>query len=236
MNRRQADLVVAAFVGAALGFGVGFLWRPTPTQSTRMMGGSMMGTTGTTGVGTDPAWIALGAVLVAAVVTVPYLFVRTGIAAGGDGRSRSAGRDASAAGVPDADKDGGAASDAGGGSALEDGAVGGDVGREDGHTTDATGPEASESPTESTGVETDSPRALLDVLPEDERRVLEPVVASPGLTQIELRDRADFSKSKVSQTVSDLEKRGLLYRERQGRTYRVFPGGEIGGEERSPAE
>jgi uncharacterized membrane protein len=40
----------------------------------------------------------------------------------------------------------------------------------------------------------------------------------------------------VSQTVSDLEKRGLLYRERQGRTYRVYPGDEIGGEERSPAE
>jgi uncharacterized membrane protein len=50
-----------------------------------------------------------------------------------------------------------------------------------------------------------------------------PVLESPGLTQIELRDRADFSKSKVSQTVSGLEKRGLLYREKQGRTYRVYP-------------
>jgi len=68
---------------------------------------------------------------------------------------------------------------------------------------------------------------LLDLLPEDERRVLEPVIASPGLTQIELRDRADFSKSKVSQTVSALEKRGLLYRERQGRTYRVYPSDEL---------
>lgn len=64
---------------------------------------------------------------------------------------------------------------------------------------------------------------VLDLLPEDERRVLEPVLSSPGLTQIELRDRSDFSKSKVSQTVSALEKRGLLYRERQGRTYRVYP-------------
>lgn len=70
-------------------------------------------------------------------------------------------------------------------------------------------------------------RPLLDVLPEDERRILQPVVDSPGLTQIELRDRADFSKSKVSQTVSDLEKRGLLYREPQGRTYRVYPSDEI---------
>jgi len=70
-------------------------------------------------------------------------------------------------------------------------------------------------------------RRVLDLLPDDERRVLEPVVTSPGITQIELRDRSDFSKSKVSQTVSALEKRGLLYRERQGRTYRVYPSDEL---------
>lgn len=64
---------------------------------------------------------------------------------------------------------------------------------------------------------------ILRYLPEDERRILTPVIESPGLTQIELRDRADFSKSKVSQSVSALEKRGLLYREPQGRTYRVYP-------------
>ncbi|WP_042665976.1 MarR family transcriptional regulator [Haloferax sp. ATB1] len=74
-----------------------------------------------------------------------------------------------------------------------------------------------------------SPRRepILDVLPEDERRILEPVLSSPGITQIELRDRSDFSKSKVSQTVSELEKRGLLYRERQGRTYRVYPSDDL---------
>lgn len=68
---------------------------------------------------------------------------------------------------------------------------------------------------------------VLELLPEDERRILEPVIASPGITQIALRDRSDFSKSKVSQTVSELEKRGLLYRERQGRTYRVYPTEEV---------
>ena len=72
------------------------------------------------------------------------------------------------------------------------------------------------------------PRArVLDLLPEDERRVLEPVLSAPGVTQIELRDRSDFSKSKVSQTVSALEKRGLLYRERQGRTYRIYPSDDL---------
>lgn len=68
---------------------------------------------------------------------------------------------------------------------------------------------------------------VLDLLPDDERRVLEPVLNSPGLTQIELRDRSEFSKSKVSQTVSALEERGLLYRERQGRTYRIYPSDDL---------
>ncbi|WP_137285877.1 helix-turn-helix transcriptional regulator [Halorussus salinisoli] len=82
-------------------------------------------------------------------------------------------------------------------------------------------------PSESVTTEEDAQTRTLDILPEDERRVLEPVLTSPGITQIELRDRSDFSKSKVSQTVSALEKRGLLYRERQGRTYRIYPSDEI---------
>lgn len=64
----------------------------------------------------------------------------------------------------------------------------------------------------------------LAFLPEDERRIIEPILESPGLTQVELRGRSDFSKAKVSQTVSELEDRGLIYREKQGRTFRVYPG------------
>ena len=75
--------------------------------------------------------------------------------------------------------------------------------------------------------ETQSTRQVLDLLPDDERRILQPVLESPGLTQIELRDRSDFSKSKVSQSVTDLEKRGLLYRMPQGRTYRVYPADDL---------
>nr|WP_306466180.1 MarR family transcriptional regulator [Haloferax sp. KTX1] len=88
-----------------------------------------------------------------------------------------------------------------------------------------------ENPEAQSAAEGDTPPArrepVLDVLPEDGRRILEPVLTSPGITQIELRDRSDFSKSKVSQTVSELEKRGLLYRERQGRTYRVYPSDDL---------
>lgn len=102
--------------------------------------------------------------------------------------------------------------------------------------TDHSDPEGStQSPTEAqstastsvTGMDSASSQQVLDLLPDDERRILRPVLDSPGLTQIELRDRSEFSKSKVSQTVSELEKRGLLYREPQGRTYRVYPDDDL---------
>ncbi|MXR43249.1 MarR family transcriptional regulator [Halobaculum sp. WSA2] len=83
------------------------------------------------------------------------------------------------------------------------------------------------TPATSINPESDPQGRVLDLLPDDERRVLEPVLNSPGITQIELRDRSDFSKSKVSQTVNSLEERGLLYRERQGRTYRVYPSEDL---------
>ena len=66
--------------------------------------------------------------------------------------------------------------------------------------------------------------SALTFLPEDEQQIVRPILESPGLTQVELRGRSGFSKAKVSQTVSKLEDRGLIYREKQGRTYRVYPG------------
>ncbi len=96
--------------------------------------------------------------------------------------------------------------------------------------TDPEGDESPEGTTQPDGAinpESQPQARVLDLLPDDERRILEPVISSPGITQIELRDRSDFSKSKVSQTVSALEKRGLLYRERQGRTYRIYPSDDL---------
>ncbi|AWB27608.1 helix-turn-helix transcriptional regulator [Halococcoides cellulosivorans] len=87
--------------------------------------------------------------------------------------------------------------------------------------------EVESTPADPLTPESDPQARVLDLLPDDERRVLEPVLDSPGVTQVELRDRSEFSKSKVSQTVSALEERGLLYRERQGRTYRVFPSDDL---------
>ena len=98
----------------------------------------------------------------------------------------------------------------------------------DGVDTDPAPSTPSAEPAEpSLNPESNPEARVLDLLPDDERRVLEPVLDSPGITQIELRDRSEFSKSKVSQTVSSLEERGLLYRESQGRTYRVYPSDDL---------
>ncbi|WP_318567583.1 helix-turn-helix transcriptional regulator [Salinigranum marinum] len=99
----------------------------------------------------------------------------------------------------------------------------------DGRTLDSQA--ADESSKRTQNPEEQPRERVLDLLPEDERRILEPVLTSPGITQIELRDRSDFSKSKVSQTVSELEKRGLLYREQQGRTYRIYPSESLSQDE-----
>lgn len=68
------------------------------------------------------------------------------------------------------------------------------------------------------------PQVDLAILPEDERRILEPILDIPGITQVEVVARSDFSDAKVSQTLKALRERGLVYRESQGRTYRLYPG------------
>lgn len=79
-------------------------------------------------------------------------------------------------------------------------------------------------------------RRVFERLSGDERRILDRVVDSPGLTQVALGDRSVFSQHTVSQTVSALEERGLLHRERQGRTCRVYPDESIAPEHASGAE
>lgn len=197
MNRRLADRLAALAVVVLLAIGLYGSWQAyRQAQATdRMMGSMMDGSMGGMGT-TDPLWTVLVTVVAVVVVGGVYVAVRDDLT----------------------DPPGEA-----------DGSLGGPTGR-----TGATGAHPDQSTSSPSGTSTSAAnpttgpassngRRLLDVLPEDERRVLEPVLTSPGLTQIELRDRADFSKSKVSQTVSALEKRGLLYRERQGRTFRVYP-------------
>lgn len=65
-------------------------------------------------------------------------------------------------------------------------------------------------------------RVLERALSEDEVRLVALIRDNEGITQDSLRFRTDFSKSKVSSLLLNLEKKGIITRERLGRTYRVF--------------
>ena len=59
----------------------------------------------------------------------------------------------------------------------------------------------------------------LTVLKEDEKKAIEALLAAGGkITQRELQDKIGFSKAKVSRLVFDLEKRGVIKKDRTGRT------------------
>jgi len=215
MNRRQADTAVGVLLGVVLLVGGSYSWQAS--QRRRAVDGtmgSMMDSSMGSMHGPDPLWLVFVTLLLVAVIGGGYLLVREELSTEGDSRS-AATQSASPTAAVDA----------------ESGTVDTGSGETESTSTAAAGePTATESAdagSESINPEAHPQRRVLDLLPEDERRVLEPVIDSPGVTQIELRDRADFSKSKVSQTVSDLESRGLLYRERQGRTYRVYPSDDL---------
>jgi hypothetical protein len=219
MNRRTADLLVGA-TAVMIAFGGGILTGRADERQQAVdsaMGGMMGSSTGTMH-GPDPIVYAVGTLLAVGVVVGAYLAIRESV-------TPSPPRTRPARGTWE--PDGGTDVDPGPGS------VDGPEPTPDGDLAVGT-PERDESPPDEDAVDRESAR-VLDVLPDDERRVLEPVLDSPGITQIALRDRSDFSKSKVSQTVSDLEKRGLLYREKQGRTYRIYPADDLAnGTENAP--
>jgi DNA-binding transcriptional ArsR family regulator len=200
MNQRRADLLVTALVAVVLLGGGALSWQAYQRRrAVDQTMGSMMDTSMGTMHGTDPLWYVLGTLTVAVVIGGGYLLVREDLSSTGASR-------------PAESADGG----------TEPAAP------VDPPAQSLADPPDQRSPTAQSETPEANPRErVLDLLPDDERRVLEPVLDSPGITQIELRDRSDFSKSKVSQTVSELEERGLLYRERQGRTYRIFPSDDL---------
>lgn len=63
---------------------------------------------------------------------------------------------------------------------------------------------------------------MLQSLSEDEALVMRVVREEEGITQATLKYRVNLSKSKVSQLLSDLEKRGLVSREDAGTTKKIF--------------
>lgn len=199
MNRDRADMVAGLLVAAAVAVGLLFTWDAYQRQQSLQEMGGMMGGSGMMG---------------GMVGTTPdplwYLvgtLVVGAVLGGGYLLLRSE--------LDFDDETFDAAQQSGGGPTAP---ATGDA--------DVSTPGASDEPSAESK---ESRPDILQVLPDDERRVLEPVIEEPGLTQIALRDRADFSKSKISQTVSELEKRGLLYREKQGRTFRVYPAEDLDG-------
>ncbi|MGM0397545.1 MAG: helix-turn-helix transcriptional regulator [Halobacteriota archaeon] len=220
MKRRTADVVVGSAIALVVIVGLIGTWQALQTSqraSSGMMMNGMM--TSSMYTGPSPIWILFGTVAVVAIIGVGYVVVReerTSQTTPRFERSPAAAHTPTEGAMSDAENVAGTTT----GTATT-------AGPEDDADSEST--TEGQDTTEPTG--TSSRPSILDVLPEDERRILEPVIESPGLTQIALRDRADFSKSKVSQTVSDLEKRGLLDRERQGRTYRIYPTDELTDQE-----
>lgn len=63
---------------------------------------------------------------------------------------------------------------------------------------------------------------IVKILDENEKRVLDAVREQEGIGQNTLRLRTGLSKAKVSQVLSDFEKKNLIRREAKGKTYAVY--------------
>ena len=63
---------------------------------------------------------------------------------------------------------------------------------------------------------------LRKALSQDEKKILDEIKKAKEITQDSLRFRLDWSKAKVSTILTNLDKRGLIQRERIGKTYKVY--------------
>ena len=71
-------------------------------------------------------------------------------------------------------------------------------------------------------VEQDKFELILKALDENERKVIKAIKEQDGITQSTLKFRTDLSKAKVSQILTDFEKKNLVKREEKGKTYAVY--------------
>ncbi len=60
------------------------------------------------------------------------------------------------------------------------------------------------------------------ILSEDEKKVLDEIKKTGDITQDSLRFRLDWSKAKISTILTNLDKKGLVQRERLGKTYKIY--------------
>mgnify|MGYP001586043504 CR=1 FL=1 len=63
---------------------------------------------------------------------------------------------------------------------------------------------------------------VLKAMDDNEKKVLKAIKEQEGITQSTLKYRTDLSKAKVSQILTDFEKKHLVKREAKGKTYAVY--------------
>ena len=71
-------------------------------------------------------------------------------------------------------------------------------------------------------IEQDKFELVLKAMDENEKRVIKAIKEQEGITQSTLKFRTDLSKAKVSQILTDFEKKNLVKREVKGKTYSVY--------------
>ncbi len=62
----------------------------------------------------------------------------------------------------------------------------------------------------------------IEILKEDERAIMRLIIEEDGIDQREIQRETDFSKTKVSKILSELEKRGVIRKEQVGRRNKIF--------------
>jgi len=71
-------------------------------------------------------------------------------------------------------------------------------------------------------IEQDRFGLILKSMDENEKKVIKAIKEQAGITQSTLRYRTDLSKAKISQILTDFEKKHLVKREEKGKTYSVY--------------
>lgn len=71
-------------------------------------------------------------------------------------------------------------------------------------------------------IEEDKFEIVLKAMDDNEKKVLKAIKEQDGITQSTLKYRVDLSKAKVSQILTDFEKKNLVKREIKGKTYAVY--------------
>jgi uncharacterized membrane protein len=62
----------------------------------------------------------------------------------------------------------------------------------------------------------------IDILKEDEQLILKIVAEDDGIDQREIQRRTDFSKTKVSKILTELEKREAIRKESMGKKNKIY--------------